>query len=186
MHAYIYARRRRNLAIMTINFFWILKCRVYFLYIFTSFGFYILTSFGFYILTFCILHFHIFCILHFHIFCILHFHIFCILHFHIFTSLHLYIFTSSHLLHFWTFVFFIFPFWVSFSELKNKNRLLIYRSSRISSKIQKRVQNGRFYIVHKVHYSFYQSRQDIWSSVEKSKGGEGRVQIYLHWKLSWN
>ena len=102
------------------------------------------------------------------------------------TFSHLYIFTFSHLLHFWTFVFFIFPFWVSFSELKNKNRLLIYRSSRISSKIQKRVQNGRFYIVHNVHYSFYQSRQDIWSSVEKSKGGEGRVQVYSHWKLSWN
>ena len=32
------------LRIMTINFFWILKCRVYFLYIFTSFGFYIFTS----------------------------------------------------------------------------------------------------------------------------------------------
>ena len=36
------------------------------------------------------------------------------------TFLHLYIFTFSHLLHFWTFVFFIFSFWVSFSGRKLK------------------------------------------------------------------
>ena len=57
MHAYIYARRRRNLAIlriMTINFF------------------------GFSNAAFIFFIFHIFCILHFYIFWILHFHIFCI------------------------------------------------------------------------------------------------------------
>ena len=52
--------------------------------------------------------------LHFHIFWILHFHIFWILHFLIFWIILLLYFTFSHLLHVWTFVFFIFPFWVSF------------------------------------------------------------------------
>ena len=68
------------LRILTINFFWILKCRVYFLYIshllnnsiigfyiFTSFGFYIFTSFGFYIFTSFV--FYIFTSLHLYIFC---------------------------------------------------------------------------------------------------------------------
>ena len=92
---------------MTINFLDSQMSRLFSLY-FTSFW-----IFHFHI--FWILHFHIFCILHCYIFCILHFHIFCILHFYIFTSLRFHIFTFSHLLHFWAFVFFIFPFWVSFS-----------------------------------------------------------------------
>ena len=65
------------------------------------------------------LHFHIFWILHFHIFWILHFHIFWILHFLIFWIILLLDFTFSHLLDFWTFVFFIFPFWVNSFEINN-------------------------------------------------------------------
>ena len=80
MHMYIYARRRRNLAIlriMTINFFYIFTSFIF--YIFTSFGFYIFTSFVFYILT------------------SFGFYIFTSLRLYIFTSLHLYIFTSFEL-----------------------------------------------------------------------------------------
>ena len=103
MHACIYTKRRRNLAIlrlMTINFFWILKCRVYFLYISHLFVFYIFTYFVFYIFTSFL----------FYIFTSFVFYIFTSFVFYIFTSLHHYIFTS--------FVFFIFPFWVSFSVKK--------------------------------------------------------------------
>ena len=106
MHAYIYARRRRNLAILRIIkiiFFLILKCRVYFLYISHLFWFYIFISFVFYnftsfstfshlldstfshllystfshLLDFTFLHLHIFTSLHFH-FAFLNF---CIIHF---------------------------------------------------------------------------------------------------------
>ena len=75
-------------------FFCILKCRVYFLYIFTSFGF-----------TFSHLLYSTFS----------HLLYFTFLHLLYSTFSHLYIFTFSHMLHFWTFVFLIFPFWVSFS-----------------------------------------------------------------------
>ena len=101
---------------MTINFFWISNAAfIFFIFhIFCILHFHIFWILHFHI--FCILHFHIFWILHFHIFCILHFHIFWILHYHIFCILHLYIFTFPQLLHFWAFVFFLFPLRVSFSE----------------------------------------------------------------------
>ena len=105
MHAYIYARRRRNLAIlriMTMNFFGFSNAA------FIFFPFSHLLDF-----TFSQLLYFTFSHLLYSTFS----HLLYILHCYIFTSLHLYIFTFSHHLHFWTFVFFIFNFWVSFSEL---------------------------------------------------------------------
>ena len=86
---------------MTINFFGFSNVAFIFFIYFTSFW---------------IFHVHIFWILHFRIFCILHcLHLlyFTFSHLLYSTFLHLYIFTFSYLLHFWAFVFFIFPFWVS-------------------------------------------------------------------------
>ena len=90
MHTYIYARRRRNLAILriiTINFF------------------------GFSNAAFIFFIFHIFLD-------------FTFSHLLDFTFSNLLDFTFLHLLDFWALVFFIFPFWVSFSVIYNKQKRL--------------------------------------------------------------
>ena len=46
------------------------------------------------------------------------------------TFLHLYICTFSHLFHFWVFVLFIFPFWVSFSaKISDRHKWDIYNAN---------------------------------------------------------
>ena len=115
MHAY--ARRRRNLAIvriMTINFSGLSNAS------FIFFTFSHLLDFKFSHLLYST--FHIFWILHFHILYSSVSHLLYSTFSHLLysTFLHLYIFTFSHLLHFLNFVFFIFPFWVSFSGDKSE------------------------------------------------------------------
>ena len=75
---------------MTIHFFWILKCRLYFLYISNLFGFYIFSSFVIYIFTSFV----------FYIFLSFVFYIFTSFGFYIFTSFEFYIFTSFAFLSF--------------------------------------------------------------------------------------